>query len=135
MISNEKLKLQNRFQKTALLSLFFVVIIGLNSTKLNAQTVSIDSIQYYIGKTVTVCDKVYGAHVSKSAKSATYINLGDNFPNNKLTVVIFESELSKFGYVPSVFLKDKEICVTGKVLLYKDKPEIIVNDSNNITYK
>jgi hypothetical protein len=32
----------------------------------------------------------------------------------------------KLGYAPEQQLKDKNVCVLGKVVLYKDKPEIIV---------
>jgi DNA/RNA endonuclease YhcR with UshA esterase domain len=133
MISSIALK--KRLKKTLYISVLFAGYINSNASKAVAQNVSVDSVQYYIGKTITVCDKVYGTHVTKSAKSATYLNLGANYPNNKLTVVIFEKDLPSFGYVPSIFLKDKNVCVTGKVLLYKDKPEIIVNDSKSITYE
>ena len=115
--------------------LFVGTFICVNATKITAQTIPIDSVSNYIGKTVKVCDKVYGTHVSKGEKKTTSLNLGANFPNQKLTVVIFEGDLSKFSYKPEIFLKDKNVCVTGKIITYKDKPEIILNDPANLTYE
>ena len=115
--------------------LFVGTFICVNATKITAQTIPIDSVSNYIGKTVKVCDKVYGTHVSKGEKKTTSLNLGANFPNQKLTVVIFEGDLSMFSYKPEIFLKDKNVCVTGKIITYKDKPEIILHDPANLTYE
>jgi len=40
---------------------------------------------------------------------------------------------SKFPVVPEDAFKDKNICVTGKVIQYKGKPEIVVDDPSQIT--
>ena len=114
---------------------FLFVAVCITTAKTFAQTIPTDSVENYIGKTVKVCDKVYGTHVSKGEKKTTSLNLGADFPNQKLTVVIFESDLPKFSYTPALLLKDKNVCVTGKLMTYKGKPEIIVNDPANLTYE
>lgn len=115
--------------------LFVGTFICVSATKTNAQTIPTDSVSNYIGKTVKVCDKVYGTHVSKGEKKVTSLNLGADFPHQKVAVVIFESDLSKFTYKPEIFLKDKNVCVTGKVITYKEKPQIVLNDPANLTYE
>ena len=94
--------------------LFVGIVLSLNTTKTIAQTIPTDSVMNYIGKTVKVCDKVYGTHVSKGEKKVTSLNLGADFPSQKLTVVIFESDLSKFSYKPEIFLKDKNVGIIAK---------------------
>jgi DNA/RNA endonuclease YhcR with UshA esterase domain len=97
-----------------------------------AQTVPLDSVTNYEGKTITVCSKVQSTYLTKGDKKTTYINFGKPYPNTTFTVVIFEGDLSKFKYTPSEFLKDKNICITGKVKIYKGKPEIIVTSEEQI---
>lgn len=101
----------------------------------HAQTIPVDSVGNYIGKTVKICDKVYGTHVSKGEKKTTTLNLGADYPNQKLAVVIFEKDLPNFSYTPAVFLMNKNVCVTGKVMTYKEKPEIIISSPASLTYE
>lgn len=125
----------NKYSKSTFVCLFVSILLSVSSAKTIAQTIPTDSVINYIGKTVKVCDKVYGTHVSKGEKKVTSLNLGADFPSQKLSVVIFESDLSKFSYKPEIFLKDKNVCVTGKVMTYKEKPQIILNDPANLTYE
>ena len=97
-----------------------------------SQTISLDSVMNYVGKEVTVCAKVQSISVSKSEKKTTYINFGKPYPNQTFTVVIFEESLKNFSYIPSEQLKDKNVCITGTIILYKDKPEIIVKSETDI---
>jgi RecG-like helicase len=97
-----------------------------------SQTVPLDSIQFYVGKTITVCSKVQSTFVTKGEKKTTYINFGKPYPNNTFTAVIFSSDSGNFKYIPSEFLKEKNVCITGKVELYKDKPQIIVKKAEQI---
>jgi hypothetical protein len=120
---------------SAFACLFVGIALSLSTTKTVAQTIPTDSVMNYIGKTVKVCDKVYGTHVSKGEKKVTSLNLGADFPHQKMSIVIFENALPKFSYKPEIFLKDKNVCVTGKVMTYKDKPQIIVNEPAELTYE
>ena len=97
-----------------------------------AQTVPLDSVANYEGKTITVCSKVQSTYVTKGEKKTTYINFGKPYPNTTFTVVIFETDAAKFKNTPSEFLKDKNVCITGKVKIYKGKPDIIVNSEEQI---
>ena len=97
--------------------------------------ISIDSVSTYIGKTVTVCDKVAGTFVTKGEKPVTYLNLGADYPNSKLTIVIFQKDLINFPITPSDHYKGMDVCVTGEVGTYKDKVQIIANKAEQIEVK
>jgi hypothetical protein len=103
---------------------------------LSAQTqISIDSVSAYIGKTVKVCDKVAGTFVTKGEKPVTYLNLGADYPNTKLTIVIFQKDLVNFPITPRDHYKGMEVCVTGEVGTYKDKVQIIAKKPEQIEIK
>lgn len=113
--------------------LFSIVSLLLFSNILFSQTqIPIDSVSAYIGKTVKVCDKVAGTFVTKGEKPVTYLNLGADFPNSKLTIVIFQKDLINFPFAPSAHYKGMNVCVTGTVKKYKDKLEIIANNPDQI---
>lgn len=116
----------------------YLLIIGLLlfSNILFSQTqIPIDSLSDYIGHHVKVCDKVYGTFVTKGDKPVTYLNLGADFPNNKLTIVIFQKDLPKFPFTPSDHYKGINVCVTGEIGTYKEKLQIIVNKPEQVELK
>ena len=47
----------------------------------------------------------------------------------------FKKDLENFDYDPVVFFKNKTICVTGEVSVYKDKPQIVVNSPKQLVVK
>jgi len=111
----------------------YLLFISICLTQISfSQTVPLDSVINYEGKTITVCSKVQSTYVTKGDKKTTYINFVHPYPNTTFTVVIFEGDLPNFKIIPSVYLKDKNVCITGKVKIYKGKPEIIVNKEEQI---
>jgi hypothetical protein len=106
------------------------------STLLSAQTqIPIDSVSAYVGKVVKVCDKVAGTFVTKGEKPVTYLNLGADYPNTKLTIVIFQKDLVNFPFTPSDHYKGMNVCVTGEVGTYKEKVQIIAKKPEQIEIK
>jgi hypothetical protein len=83
-----------------------------------------DAAQHY-NETVNICSKVYGI---KALDNLTLVNLGAAYPNQPLTVVLRDAA-KDLG--PG--LEGKNICVTGTVVSYRDKPEIVVTDPKMIT--
>lgn len=84
----------------------------------------------YNGKTVTV--KGFVADVYQSDKVA-YLNFVEKFPKNPFTAVIFAS---KFGDFPDIVkYKNKDVEVTGRVSMYKEKAQIILNNPKQIVVK
>jgi micrococcal nuclease len=69
------------------------------------------------------------------ASFLTLINVDGNYPNHSLTIMIKDADRKKFSYPPETFLKDKKIVVTGKVIEYKDKPEIILQKWSRLKFQ
>jgi hypothetical protein len=87
-------------------------------------TVKEADVANYIGQTVKVCSKVYG---HKDFGSLVLVNMGAAYPNSLFTVVL-RGEAK--GLADN--LDGKLICVSGKVVDYKGKPEIVVEDKGQI---
>lgn len=92
-------------------------------------SISAEEAKNHIDKKVTVCSKVYGV---KATDKVTFINVGARFPNSPLTAVIFAKDYVKFkGSIEDMF-NNKNICITGKVVEYNGKAEIIIDNQDQI---
>ena len=88
----------------------------------------------YEGKLVSTIGKVYSTKILES-NGMTLLNIGGENPNSLLTVVIYSDKLKNYSFIPADYYKGKTITVTGKIKIYKGKPEIISNSQNDITVK
>ena len=106
-----------------LITLCFLSAIGFS------QTLSPEDAAKRVGDSITVCGKIFGGRYFETSKgSPTLLNMGAAYPSSPLTIMIPGDVRSKLGYIPEAELKDKNICVRGRVILFKEKPEIIVYD-------
>jgi hypothetical protein len=89
-------------------------------------SIKLEEVTSHIGDSVTVCGKVSGMRYFENSKDKpTFLNIGGKYPNQQLTVVIWESVRVLFtGKVED--LVDKDICITGRIILYKERPEIVI---------
>jgi S1/P1 Nuclease len=78
----------------------------------------------HVDQVVVVSAKVYGY---KALSGLTLVNLGGAYPDQPLTVVLKGEAMAM-----AESLDGKTIQVTGKVEIYKGKPEIIVTDKGKI---
>ncbi len=85
--------------------------------------ISIDSVAQHIGDSVTVCAKVHGV---KTTSNITFMNMGAAYPHAPLTVLIFTKDIANFKIAPYDLYNDKKVCVTGRLIDYKGKPEIVI---------
>ena len=76
-----------------------------------------------------VCSIVYGV---KELPNINFINVGAQYPDNPLTIVVFPGDKENFKQGLSVY-DNKNICVTGKIKAYKGKPEIIITKPQDIS--
>jgi len=111
-------------KQLSILTLF----IALFAFKASAQTaIAAKDAAKHIGENVTICDKVYSTKLLDGA-NITFLDLGGNHPDQLLTLVIKGDDRAKFKGQPEVDYKGKDVCVTGVLVDYKGKPEIIVSD-------
>jgi len=80
---------------------------------------------------VTICDKVFGGKYFSNS-GMTLLNLGGNYPDQKMTIVIKGDDRAKFKDAPETYYDGKKVCVTGRQDMYKGKPEIVVTDPSQI---
>ncbi|MFB9843648.1 hypothetical protein [Mucilaginibacter ginsenosidivorans] len=111
-------------KRCAIFSLFIVLAIYSASaqTKIRAKDAA-----KHIGETVTITDKIYGTKLFENT-NMTLLDMGGSHPNQYLTIVINGADRPKFKDKPEDYYKGANVSVTGKIIDYKGKPEIIVTD-------
>jgi hypothetical protein len=89
----------------------------------------------FVGRTATVCGLVASARYDRSRDGGpTFLNLDKPFPQQSLTVVIFDSEREMFAE-PERRFDQKEICATGLVQELRQPPgvlRIVIRRANQI---
>lgn len=85
----------------------------------------------HIGQMATVTGKVFGGKLIAS-NNMTLLDINGYNPNQDLTIVINNADRAKFKGKPEADFKGKEVIVTGKIIDYKGKAEIIVRDPGQI---
>jgi DNA/RNA endonuclease YhcR with UshA esterase domain len=63
--------------------------------------------------------------------TVTFLNLDKKYPDSPFTVVIIHGHSQFFGDANA--LKGKSIEIKGKITNYKDKPEIALDSTNQLT--
>lgn len=97
------------------------------------QTIQLSEVQKHIGDSVTVCGKIFGGiYLDKSKNKPTFLNMGAAYPKQLLTVVIWGDKRKLFGYAPEEKLKNKNVCVSGKIAVYNGKAQIVINDISQL---
>jgi len=92
-----------------------------------AVKIDVADAQAHVGENVVVTSKVFG---TKALEGLTLVNLGAAYPNQVMTVVLRGAATSVAGEIDG-----KTIQVTGKVEMYKGKPEIIVRDPKSVVVR
>lgn len=111
---------------TLILLLFYI-------GKIKAQTTTPDSAKYFEGSLKTVCGKVSKVFVSKT--KTTFIDFSnENSKETYFTAVVFAKDSSVFQEYTLTSLKDKNVCITGMVKMFKGKPEIILKSKDQIRF-
>jgi DNA/RNA endonuclease YhcR with UshA esterase domain len=87
--------------------------------------------QKHVGETATITDRVDGVH--QSGKGNIFLNMGGKYPNQAFTAFIPSTSAAQFSQ-PQQY-EGQTVAVSGKITLYRGKPEIIVTSPSQITAK
>lgn len=109
--------------------LFFVLV---SSISFGQKLISLDQIPDHMGKNVKICDMIYGSYITKGNSPVTLLNVGEDFPDNPITFVVYAKDRKNFSYDPAEFLVDKTVCAIGKLVEFKGKPQIVLNSEKNV---
>src|SRR2546430_16802914 len=96
-----------------------------------SSTYSPDEAAKHVGETATITGTVDGVH--QSGKGNIFLNMGGKYPNQAFTAFIPSSGSAQFSN-PQQY-EGQTMSVSGKISLYKGKPEIIVNSPSQISAK
>lgn len=87
----------------------------------------------FVGTSRAVVGTVAGTkHDASKQGRPTFLDIDYPYPNNVLTVVIFDNDRKKFPAPPETLFSGKRIRVTGLIKEYKGKPEVVVSQPNQI---
>jgi hypothetical protein len=96
--------------------------------------ITIQDIVRHVGDSVKLQVNINNTRVLKSENgSLVLMNVSKPYPNQVLTLVIYNQDLKNFTGDPEKTYQFKTVIVRGKVSLYKDKPQIVLHDESQIT--
>jgi DNA/RNA endonuclease YhcR with UshA esterase domain len=121
----------DKFMKAkTLLTLFVAVFAGFVIAQAPPNYTAAEAAKH-VGETATVTDRVDGVH--QSGKGNIFLNMGGKYPNQAFTAFIPSASASQFPN-PQQY-EGRTVAVSGKITLYKGKPEIIVNSPSQVSVK
>ena len=95
--------------------------------------IKIEDAKNHVGDSVRICTKIFGGkYLESSNGTPTFLNAGGTYPNAPLTLVIWGDARKEFKNKPEEFYIGKSICLTGKIELYRDKPQIVITHEGQI---
>ena len=111
--------------------------LGLWAYSAGAVTVTPADAMGQIGHAAKVCGVVASANYAADSRAhptfLTLVNPGQQNPTGALTAVIYGSDRAKFGN-PEVTLPGQRVCVTGFISYFRQRPEMMLSDPNQLSY-
>lgn len=87
----------------------------------------------HAGEQVKVCGLVAGAkYAERSRGKPTFLDFEKPHPAEVFKVVIWGSDRGKFQQPPETTYARQQVCVTGRIELYRGAPEIIVRSPSQL---
>ena len=87
----------------------------------------------HIGERGTVCGPVVDSHYATGSNGKpTFLNFDRAYPDHTMVVVIWGSDRGAFPSNPQTYYKEKDVCATGLIEIYKGKPGIVARDGDQL---
>ena len=87
----------------------------------------------HTGEQTTVCGLVAGAkYAERSRGKPTFLDFEKPHPAEVFKAVIWGSDRGKFQQPPETTYARQQVCVTGRIELYRGAPEIIVRSPSQL---
>ena len=114
-------------KKSILFLLVFTVLTGAACAQ---KIIAAKDAAKHIGDSVTITAKVFGGKVFDT--NMILLDVGGYNPNQELTLMIPATAKEKFKGRPDVDYKGKDVTITGVIINFKGKPEIVLNGPKQI---
>jgi DNA/RNA endonuclease YhcR with UshA esterase domain len=114
--------------RTPLIAIITFVSVGIFTAAQPTAEYSASDAAKHVGESATVTDIVSNVH--ESGKGNIFLNMGGAYPNQAFTGFIPASAASKFSDARQY--GGQTVSISGKISLYKGKPEIVINSPSQI---
>ena len=109
-----------------------VFAVSLAGSVAAADRIQASAAKDHMNQTGTVCGKVVGTrYLDQSATKITFLNFDKPYPDTPFTAIVPGENRAKFGEPEKAYL-NKDLCVTGKIVEYNKKPEIILTEPSQL---
>ena len=106
---------------------------GSSVAQSSAANIPAEQAAQHVGETNTVCGLVASAKYLESSRGKpTLLNFGHPYPDHVFSVMIPDTARSKFKDPPEAAFTGKTVCVTGAIIEFRGKPEIVVQDPSQM---
>lgn len=110
----------------------FALLFTAITTQLYAQKeIKPEEVKDHVGDSVIVQGKISGVRFFET-NSRTLINVGAQYPNQVFTIVILPDVRNQLHVIPTSNDAGNIVWVTGRVELYKGKPQIVVKNIHQL---
>jgi nuclease S1 len=112
-----------------------ILALTISAPAARAATLAPEDAAKHAGEDVTVCGTVAGAKYAAQVRGGlTFIDFGKRYPDAPFTALIFAADRAKFG-TPEKGLEGKQVCVSGKIQMFRGKAEIVLSDPKQLVAK
>ena len=124
-----------RFSYLKLLMKIVLSFLLLFSTSLlhAQQEIKLEEVMNHVGDSVTLTVPVVsGRFLNSAAGGPTLLNVGAPYPNQLLTLVVWKEDRKNFEDAPEAAYIKQTVKVSGKISLFKEKPQIVLYSDKQI---
>ncbi|MEO6330915.1 MAG: hypothetical protein ABIO55_18410 [Ginsengibacter sp.] len=114
--------------------ILFAAALFFTSISFSQNAIKLEDAAKHVGDSVTVCGKVANAIFLEDMENGpTFLNLGAAYPDQLLNLVIWKEQRGAYDPAPESQYADKNVCVTGKIVLMNNLPQIVIYNKEQIT--
>lgn len=96
-------------------------------------TISASEASEHIGTVAEVCGDVVSVDFIQEIEGRpTFINFGEEYPNQEFTAVIWFENLHQWQTPPDQTYQNREVCVTGQIQDHEGTPQIVVKRNTQL---